>query len=86
MRRLPLIAIVLCLGLFAGPAWAAEGDALKDLDRLQRLREQVDVHADAMDYDAASRRLVARGRVRFAINRMVVAADEMFADLESQQL
>jgi len=86
MRRFPVVAVMLGLCLLSPPLWAAEPDLLRDLDRLQRLREAVDIDAEQVDYDAATRRLMARGGVRFAIERLVVSADEVSADLDDQIL
>jgi LPS-assembly protein len=83
VRLLSLAVVVLGLAL---PGAAAERDLLRDLDRLQRLREAVDVDAEHVDYDATERRLVARGGVRFAIERLVISADEVSADLDDQIL
>lgn len=86
MGRLPatLVALILCLA--AGLAAAAQPDLLRDLERLERLRESVEVEAESVDYDAARRRLVARGGVRLAIERAVISADEVIADLDDLQV
>ncbi len=84
MRRLPILLVVIFLGLGAGVSAAGEPGVLKDLEFLQRLRETVEVNAEDIDYDAAGRRLTARGGVRFVLGQVVIVADEVTADLEDQ--
>ena len=84
MRRLPILLVVTLLSFAAGVSAAGEPGVLKDLERLQRLREAVEVDAEHVDYDAAERRLTARGGVRFVLGQVVIVADEVTADLDDQ--
>jgi LPS-assembly protein len=83
---LRVFGILTLLSLAAGVSPAAERDLLKDLEYLERLREQVEVDAEHVEYDAARRRVVARGGVRFSLGQVSVAADEVTADLDGQVL
>ena len=85
--QLPAAAVATFLAalLLATPGRAADGLA-RDLERLQRLREQVQVDADHLEYNEAERRLVARGNVRLVMEDRSLFADEVTVDLDDQEL
>lgn len=84
MRLVPVVLVAVCLWLGAGVSAAGEPGVLRDLESLRRLREAVEVEAEHLDYDAAERRLVARGGVRFVLGQVMIAADEMTAAMDEQ--
>jgi LPS-assembly protein len=64
---------------------AADG-LTRDLERLQRLQDQVEVNADHLEYQEAARRLVARGNVYLVMGERSLFADEASVDLDDQVL
>lgn len=84
MRVVPAILFALFLGLGLAMACEAAGDLTRDLDRLNRLREAVNVDADRIDYDETERKVVASGKVRIVLGNRLLFADEVSADLDDQ--
>jgi lipopolysaccharide assembly outer membrane protein LptD (OstA) len=78
--------LALLLGLSLAMACEAAGDLTRDLDRLERLREAVDIDADRMEYDEAQRKMVGSGNVRIVMGHRFLFADEVSADLDDQIL
>jgi lipopolysaccharide assembly outer membrane protein LptD (OstA) len=83
MRLLP---VVLATILLACPTCllAGQPDLGRDLERLRKLTESVEVDADTLEYDAAARRLIARGNVRLLLEGRALAADEVALDLDDE--
>ncbi|HSB70511.1 MAG TPA: LPS assembly protein LptD [Candidatus Methylomirabilis sp.] len=79
------VATLLAALLFATPGRAADGLA-RDMERLQRLRDQVEVNADKLEYNEAERRLLATGSVRLVMGDRSLFADEVTLDLDDQEL
>ena len=79
------IATFLLAVFFATPGRAAEGLG-RDLERLQRLRDQVEVNADHLEYRETERKLVASGNVRLVMGERSLFADEASVDLDDQVL
>ena len=50
-----------------GDPCEAAGDLSRDMERLERLRETVDVEADRIDYAEGERKIVASGAVRIVL-------------------
>ncbi len=86
MRSLPTVFIALLLSFCLAMACEAAADLSRDLERLERLREAVDVQADRMEYDQAEHRIVARGAVRVALGDRSLFADEVTVDLDDESL
>ncbi|HSB82006.1 MAG TPA: LPS assembly protein LptD [Candidatus Methylomirabilis sp.] len=79
------IATFLLAVLFATSGRAADGLG-RDLERLQRLQDQVEVNADHLEYHEAERKLVASGNVRLVMGERSLFADEASVDLDDQVL
>jgi LPS-assembly protein len=86
MRSLPAVLVALLLGFCLAMACEAAVDLSRDLERLERLREAVDVQADRIEYDEAERKIVARGAVRVALGDRFLFADEVSVDLDDETL
>jgi LPS-assembly protein len=86
MRLVPAMCVVAWLGFCVATACDAAADLSRDLGRLERLREAVDVQADRMEYDQAERKIVARGAVRVALGERSLFADEVSVDLDDETL
>ena len=86
MRFHPAAVATLLLALLLPTSSRAADGLGKDLERLQRLRDQVEVNADHLDYDEDERKLVARGNVHLALENRSLFADEVTVDLEDQTL
>jgi LPS-assembly protein len=86
MRSLPAVLVALLLGFCLAMACEAAVDLSRDLERLERLREAVDVQADRIEYDEAERKIVARGAVRVALGNRFLFADEVSVDLDDETL
>ena len=56
------------------------------MERLERLRESVDVDADRIDYAEGERKVVATGKVRIGLGPRSLFADEVSVDLDDQVL
>jgi hypothetical protein len=56
MRFVPAVVVALLLGLGVAVACDAAGDLSRDVERLERLRESVDVDADRIEYAEARAR------------------------------
>jgi LPS-assembly protein len=84
MRIASALVIAVILGLYAVDACDAAADLSRDMERLERLREAVDVQADRIDYAAGDRRIVASGAVRIALGARTLFADEVSVDLADQ--
>jgi LPS-assembly protein len=75
---------LLSLALVASSQGAT--DLFQDLERLQRLREALEVEADSLEYIEAERKLVAKGGVRLGLEGRRLQADEVAVDLDDQAL
>lgn len=64
----------------------ADDGLTQELERLQRLRDAVDVEADSVEYFAAERKVVAKGGVRIVLENRSLFADEVEVDLDDQVL
>lgn len=83
--RLAAAAAFLCC-LLLTPSGHAADDLRTDLDRLQRLREAVEVDADSAEYSEAERKVVAKGNVHIVLEGRSLFADEVSVDLDGQTL
>jgi len=81
--RLAVIATCLLVLLFPILS-GAQDSLLHDLDRLQRLRDAVEVDADSMEYAEAERKIIAKGNVRVVMENRSLFADEVAVDLDDQ--
>jgi lipopolysaccharide assembly outer membrane protein LptD (OstA) len=86
MRAVPGVLLVLLFGLSLAIACEAADNLTRDLERLERLREALDVDADRIDYAEADRKVVASGNVRIVMGNRFLFADEVSADLDDQIL
>jgi LPS-assembly protein len=84
MRIAPAVVIAVILGLCVANACEAAADLSRDMERLGRLREAIDVQADQIDYAEGERKIVARGAVRIALGPRTLFADEVSLDLDDQ--
>ncbi len=64
----------------------AQDSLLPDLDRLQRLRDAVEVDADRMEYSEGERKVIAHGNVRVVMENRSLLADEVAVDLDDQMI
>lgn len=81
--RLAVIATCFLVLLFP-IVIGAQDSLLQDLDRLQRLRDAVQVDADSMEYSEAERKVIARGNVRVVMENRSLFADDVAVDLDDQ--
>jgi LPS-assembly protein len=80
-----LAVIATCLLVLLFPIVSGAQDGLhRDLDRLQRLRDAVEVDADHMEYSEAERKIIATGNVRVVMENRFLFADEVSVDLDDQ--
>jgi LPS-assembly protein len=86
MRFVPAVVVAFLLGLALAVACDAAGDLSRDVDRLERLRESVDVDADRIEYAEGERKIVATGKVRIGLGARSLFADEVSVDLDDQIL
>jgi LPS-assembly protein len=86
MRFVPAVVVALLLGLGLAVACEAAGDLSRDVERLERLRESVDVDADRIEYAEGERKIVATGKVRIGLGPRSLFADEVTVDLDDQIL
>lgn len=86
MRYRPAFAIIFVSGLLVAPFSHAANDLQQDLERLQRLRDAVEVDADSVEYLEAERKVVAKGGVRIGLEDRSLFADEVAVDLDDQTL
>ncbi|MEK6716687.1 MAG: putative LPS assembly protein LptD, partial [candidate division NC10 bacterium] len=86
MRYRPAAAVIFVSGLLLATVSHAANDLQQDLDRLQRLRDAVEVDADSVEYLEAERKVVARGGVRIVLEDRSLFADEVAMDLDDQTL
>ncbi len=84
--RAALLAAFLVGFLFTTSSHADTADLRQDLDRLQRLRDAVEVDADSVEYSEAERKVIAKGRVRVVVEGRSLSADEVTVDLDDQVL
>ncbi len=84
--RSPLLAAFLLSLLFTTSSRAENTELRQDLDRLQRLRDAVEVDADSVEYSETERRVIAKGSVRVAVEGRWLVADEVTVDLDDQVL
>ncbi len=64
----------------------ADDGLQQDLQRLQRLRDAMDVEADHVDYNEAERKVMAKGNVHIVMGEQSLFADEVSVDLDDQEL
>jgi LPS-assembly protein len=85
--RLRLATLITFLSgvLLAGPC-SADDRLRQEIERFERLRDAVEVNADTVEYSAAERKIVARGRVRVALEGRSLIADEVSVDVDDQTL
>jgi LPS-assembly protein len=83
--RLAAAAAFLCC-LLLTPSGRAADDLRMDLDRLQRLRDAVEVDADSVEYSEAERKVAAKGNVHIVLEGRSLFADEVSVDLDDQTL
>lgn len=81
-----VILFLLLSGLSLSTASNAVGAVSRDMDRLERLRDSVDVQADRIQYSEKERRVVASGAVRVVLGARTLFADEVSVDLDDQEL
>ncbi|MBI2000091.1 MAG: hypothetical protein HYS69_02675 [candidate division NC10 bacterium] len=86
MRYRPAAAIIFVSGLLVAPLSHAANDLQQDLERLQRLRDAVEVDADSVEYLEAERKVIAKGGVRIGLEDRSLFADEVAVDLDDQTL
>ncbi|MEK7220436.1 MAG: LPS assembly protein LptD, partial [candidate division NC10 bacterium] len=86
MRYRPAAAVIFVSGLLLATVSHAANDLQQDLDRLQRLRDAVEVDAASVEYLEAERKVVARGGVRIVLEDRSLFADEVAMDLDDQTL
>jgi LPS-assembly protein len=80
-----LAGIATCLLVLLFPIVSSAQDSLhQDLDRLQRLRDAVEVDADRMEYSEGERKVIAHGNVRVVMENRLLFADEVALDLDDQ--
>jgi len=84
MRTAPAVVIAVILGLCVANACEAAGDLSRDMERLERLREAIDVQADRIDYAEGEHKIVASGAVRIALGARTLFANEVSVDLDDQ--
>lgn len=84
MRIAPAFVIAAILVLCAANPCDAAVDLSRDMERLARLRDAMDVQADRIDYAEGDRRIVASGAVRIALGARTLFADEVSVDLDDQ--
>ena len=84
MRIAPAVVIAVILGLCMVSACEAAADLSRDMERLGRLREAIDVQADRIDYAEGERKVVASGAVRIALGPRTLFADEVSVDLDDE--
>lgn len=83
--RLAVAAAFLCC-LLLTPSGHAADDLRMDLNRLQRLRDAVQVDADSVEYNEAQRKVAAKGNVHIVLEGRSLFADEVSVDLDDQTL
>ena len=86
MRVSPAATATLLLLLFLTTFSHADDGLKQDLQRLQRLRDAVDVDADHVEYNEAERKVVAKGNVHIVLGERSLFADEVSVDLDDQEL
>lgn len=86
MRPHAAAIATLLLAILFGTSSRADDGLTRDLERLQRLQDQVEVNADHLEYQEAERRLVARGNVHLVMGDRSLFADEASVDLDGQTL
>jgi LPS-assembly protein len=86
MRFHPAAVATLLLVLLLPISSHAAESLGKDLERLQRFRDQVELNADHLDYNQDERKLVARGNVHLGLENRSLFADEVTVDLDGQEL
>ena len=80
-----LAVIATCFLVLLSPIVSGAQDSLlQDLDRLQRLRDAVEVDADRMEYSEGERKVIAHGNVRVVMENRSLFADEVVVDLDDQ--
>ncbi len=86
MRLLPAAAAAFLFGLFLSTLSHADPDLHQALERLERLRDAVEVDADSVEYSETERRVLAKGGVRIRLQERSLFADEVVVDLDDQSL
>jgi lipopolysaccharide assembly outer membrane protein LptD (OstA) len=86
MRFAPAVLVTLLLGLCLAITSEAAGDLSRDVERLEQLRETVNVDADRIEYAEGVRKILASGNVRVILGTRSLFADEVSVDLDDQVL
>lgn len=86
MRVSPTATATFLLLLFFTTFSHADDGLRQDLQRLQRLRDAVDVDADHVEYNEAERKVMAKGNVHIVLGQRSLFADEVSVDLDDQEL
>ena len=86
MRFAPAVLVTLLLGLCLAITSEAAGDLSRDVERLEQLRETVNVDADRIEYAEGVRKILASGNVRVILGTRSLFADEVSVDLDEQVL
>jgi LPS-assembly protein len=86
MRVCPAALVAILSGLLLVSICYADDALLRDLNRLKRLREAVEVDADSVEYAEAERKVMARGSVHVTMEGRSLSADEVSVDLDDQEL
>lgn len=86
MRSVPTVGLAFVLGLCLACACEAAADLSREMDRLQGLRDSVDVQADRIEYGESERKVMASGGVRVVLGTRYLYADEVSVDLDDQML
>ncbi len=86
MRLSPTATATFLLLLFFTTFSHADDGLGQDLQRLQRLRDAVDVDADHVEYNEAERKVMAKGNVHIVLGQRSLFADEVSVDLDDQEL
>ena len=86
MRFVPAVVVALLLGLGLAVACEAASDLSQDVERLERLRENVDVDADRIEYAEGERKIVATGKVRIGLGPALAVRRRGLVDLDDQIL
>lgn len=86
----PGLAVGMLLLVFFGLSLSLACDAVaalsRDMERLERLRDTVDVQADRINYLERENRVVASGAVRVVAGPRTLFADEVSVDLDDQEI
>lgn len=85
MRSRVVVLAILLTGLLVPAVARSAEDFARNLERLQRLREAVELNADDVEFAREERKLIARGGVRLRMGDRLLQADEVVVDLDDQR-